>query len=156
MCLAVTAATNKQHSASKDTAKLDRETEELHRKSASPHRCLLHSSSSSSPDEKVTLSFSRALQQARVAKSWSQKDLATVSFSLSSPSHSHSPPPPPPPSHTHTHTHTQRINEKPQVVNEYESGKAIPNQQIISKLERALGVKLRGKDIGAPLGPKKK
>ena len=50
----------------------------------------------------------------------------------------------------------QRVNEKPQVVNEYESGKAIPNQQIILKLERAVGVKLRGRDIGAPLGPKKK
>jgi len=34
------------------------------------------------------------------------------------------------------------INEKPQVVGEYESGKAIPNPQIISKLERKLGVKL--------------
>jgi ribosome-binding protein aMBF1 (putative translation factor) len=34
------------------------------------------------------------------------------------------------------------INEKPQVVAEYESGKAIPNPQIISKLERSLGVKL--------------
>ena len=51
----------------------------------------------------------------------------------------------------------QRINEKPQVVNEYESGRAIPNQQVISKLERAVGVKLRGKDMGQPLhGPKKK
>ncbi|GMH25570.1 hypothetical protein Nepgr_027413 [Nepenthes gracilis] len=39
----------------------------------------------------------------------------------------------------------QMINEKPQVIQEYESGKAIPNQQIIGKLERALGVKLRGK-----------
>jgi putative transcription factor len=35
------------------------------------------------------------------------------------------------------------INEKPQVIQEYESGKAIPNQQIIRKLERALGTKLR-------------
>ena len=34
------------------------------------------------------------------------------------------------------------INEKPQVVGEYETGKAIPNPQIISKLERKLGVKL--------------
>ncbi|KAL8147605.1 multiprotein-bridging factor 1b [Apium graveolens] len=40
---------------------------------------------------------------------------------------------------------SQLINEKPQIIQEYESGKAIPNQQIISKLERALGVKLRGK-----------
>ncbi|KAK1327073.1 Multiprotein-bridging factor 1b [Acorus calamus] len=39
----------------------------------------------------------------------------------------------------------QMINEKPQVIQEYESGKAIPNQQIISKLERALGVKLRSR-----------
>ncbi|KAG2717677.1 hypothetical protein I3843_03G186800 [Carya illinoinensis] len=39
----------------------------------------------------------------------------------------------------------QMINEKPQVIQEYESGKAIPNQQIITKLERALGAKLRGK-----------
>ncbi|KDO46995.1 hypothetical protein CISIN_1g031871mg [Citrus sinensis] len=39
----------------------------------------------------------------------------------------------------------QLINEKPQVIQEYESGKAIPNQQILTKLERALGVKLRGK-----------
>ncbi|XP_010925628.1 multiprotein-bridging factor 1b [Elaeis guineensis] len=39
----------------------------------------------------------------------------------------------------------QLINEKPQVIQEYESGKAIPNQQIIIKLERVLGAKLRGK-----------
>jgi putative transcription factor len=38
----------------------------------------------------------------------------------------------------------QQINEKPQVIQEYESGKAIPNNQIIVKLERVLGVKLRG------------
>ena len=36
------------------------------------------------------------------------------------------------------------INEKPQIIQEYESGKAIPNQQILAKLERILGVKLRG------------
>ncbi|KAJ4726457.1 multiprotein bridging factor 1B [Melia azedarach] len=39
----------------------------------------------------------------------------------------------------------QLINEKPQIIQEYESGKAIPNQQILGKLERALSVKLRGK-----------
>ncbi|OTF75177.1 ubiquitin thioesterase OTU1-like protein [Euroglyphus maynei] len=47
-----------------------------------------------------------------------------------------------------------KICEKPQVVNEYEAGKAIPNQQILAKMERALGVKLRGKDKGLPLVPK--
>jgi putative transcription factor len=45
----------------------------------------------------------------------------------------------------------QTINEKPQVVNEYESGKAIPNQNVLGKMERALGIKLRGKNIGDPL-----
>ena len=35
-----------------------------------------------------------------------------------------------------------KINEKPQVVGEYESGKAVPNGQIIVKMERVLGVKL--------------
>lgn len=41
------------------------------------------------------------------------------------------------------------INEKPQVIADYESGRAIPNGQIISKLNRALGVQL-------PRGSKKK
>jgi len=42
---------------------------------------------------------------------------------------------------------------------ELESGKAIPNQQLLAKIERAVGVKLRGAPnlIGTPLGgPKKK
>jgi putative transcription factor len=42
---------------------------------------------------------------------------------------------------------SQLINEKPQIVQEYESGKAIPNQQILMKLERVLGVKLRGQAL---------
>ena len=40
------------------------------------------------------------------------------------------------------------------ILNEYESGKAIPNQAILAKMERALELKLRGKDKGAPLAPK--
>lgn len=39
----------------------------------------------------------------------------------------------------------QLINEKPQVIQEYESGKAIPNPQVLSKLSRALGVVLSNK-----------
>jgi len=31
---------------------------------------------------------------------------------------------------------------QPQIIQEYESGKAIPNNQVIAKIERALGVKL--------------
>lgn len=61
---------------------------------------------------KVDLSLRKAIQQARMAKKMSQKELATA------------------------------INEKPQVVGDYESGKAVPNPQIISKLERKLGCKL--------------
>eukprot|EP01117_Protostelium_nocturnum_P015457 TRINITY_DN5_c1_g1_i2.p1 TRINITY_DN5_c1_g1~~TRINITY_DN5_c1_g1_i2.p1 ORF type:complete len:133 (-),score=57.24 TRINITY_DN5_c1_g1_i2:171-569(-) len=66
--------------------------------------------------KKVPHTLSLRIQQARNEKGMTQKDLAT------------------------------KINEKPQVIGEYESGRAIPNGQIISKLERALGVKLRGKD----------
>ena len=69
----------------------------------------------------VSLSVSQAIQKARLAKGFNQKDLAT------------------------------KINEKQGVINEYESGKAIPNPQILGKLERILGVKLRGKDIGSEL-----
>ncbi len=38
----------------------------------------------------------------------------------------------------------QKINEKPSVLQDYEAGKAVPNAQILAKLERTLGVKLRG------------
>ena len=62
--------------------------------------------------DKVDKGFSKALQQARLAKKMNQKQLATA------------------------------INEKPQVINQYESGKAIPNNAVIAKIERALGAKL--------------
>ncbi len=48
------------------------------------------------------------------------------------------------------------INEKSQVINEYEQAKGIPNQQIINKLQRALGVKLTGANKGQPFGAPKK
>eukprot|EP01052_Picozoa_sp_SAG31_P054117 SAG31_NODE_14227_length_819_cov_1.705556_1_plen_136_part_00 len=41
----------------------------------------------------------------------------------------------------------QAINEKPGVINTYEQGKAIPNNAVLGKIEKALGVKLRGKQI---------
>lgn len=70
---------------------------------------------------KVDKSLSKAIMQARMDKNLTQKDLATA------------------------------INEKPQVVAQYESGKAIPNPQVIAKLERKLGVKLpRGGKSKAP------
>ncbi|OSX69061.1 hypothetical protein BU14_1910s0001 [Porphyra umbilicalis] len=63
----------------------------------------------------VSMSLSKSIQKARVDKKWSQAQLA------------------------------QAINEKPAVINQYEAGKALPNSQIISKMERALGTKLRQK-----------
>jgi len=77
----------------------------------------------------VPLQVGKVMMQARQAKGLTQKDLATS------------------------------INEKPQIVQEIEKGSAVVNQQILGKLERKLGVKLRGKDLGSPLGsagPKKK
>jgi len=61
----------------------------------------------------VELDLRLRIQKARQAKGWTQKELA------------------------------QRINEKATVVADYEAGKAIPNSQIISKMERALGAHLR-------------
>jgi len=60
----------------------------------------------------VSHEFKQALQQARLAKKVTQAALATA------------------------------INEKQTVINEYESGKAIPKGDIINKLNRALGVRL--------------
>jgi len=37
------------------------------------------------------------------------------------------------------------INEKASVINQYERGEAIPETAVLAKLEKALGVKLRGK-----------
>ncbi|PUU83173.1 multi protein bridging factor 1-domain-containing protein [Tuber borchii] len=80
------------------------------------------------PPPKIDQGVGKAMSKARLDKTptMTQKDLAT------------------------------KVNEKPSVINDYESGRAVPNQQVLAKLERALGVKLRGKDIGTPLGPKKK
>lgn len=70
----VNAGTNKQHLPTRNTAKLDRETEELKHKN-------------------IDNNVARYIQQGRQAKGLSQKDLAT------------------------------KINEKPQIVNDYEAGR---------------------------------
>jgi len=98
------ASQNKQHATTLNTAKLDRETEEL-------------------KHDKITQDVGKLIQQGRQGKGWTQKDLAT------------------------------RINEKPQIVQEYEQGKAVPNQNILGKIERAIGLRLRGKEKGQPMQP---
>ena len=62
--------------------------------------------------QKAGLGLGKAIQAGRTAKKLTQKQLATS------------------------------LNEKPQVIQQYENGQAIPNPQIIGKIERALGVKL--------------
>lgn len=115
-------------------AKLDRETDELSRKYRVPQppfslwyptaplfssktrdltgRPPLPPTLSPPADKKVGLGLGKAIQQARTSKGMTQAKLA------------------------------QAINEKPQIINTYENGKAIPNGQIITKIERALGAKL--------------
>lgn len=72
---------------------------------------------------KVGMDTGKVIQAARAAKGWKREEFAT------------------------------KICEKVQVVTDYENGTAIPNNQIFGKMERALGVKLRGKDKGQPLAP---
>ena len=45
---------------------------------------------------------------------------------------------------------------RPATITTYENGKAIPDNAVLGKMERHLGVKLRGKNIGDPLSGKKK
>lgn len=69
-------------------------------------------------EKKISLEVRKVIQQARQANKMSQSQLA------------------------------QQLNVKPNVINEYESGKVVPNNQLLGKMERILKVKLRGKDIG--------
>lgn len=62
--------------------------------------------------KRVSNDLKRALQHARQAKKLTQKQLAGL------------------------------VNEKVSVINSYENGSAIPNQQVKSKLQRVLGTKL--------------
>ena len=62
--------------------------------------------------KKLDISFKKAFQQARLKEKLSQKDLAS------------------------------RLNVKPSVINSYENGTCIPNNNFISSLERILKCKL--------------
>ena len=63
-------------------------------------------------DAKISTELKTAIMKARTAKGLTQKQLA------------------------------QQLNMQPQVINEYESGKGVPNNAIIAKIEKALGAKL--------------
>lgn len=63
----------------------------------------------------------QAIVDGRTAKGWNRKELA------------------------------RRIAQKESVVADLETGRALLNQALLAKVERQLGVKLRGKDIGSPL-----
>ena len=64
-------------------------------------------------NDKISLDIRQNIQQARLAKKWSQKQLA------------------------------QAINEQATQINKYESGKAVPDGKVLQKISRALGVKLK-------------
>ncbi|KAM0683379.1 Endothelial differentiation- factor 1 [Mitosporidium daphniae] len=49
-----------------------------------------------------------------------------------------------------------KIFEKPDIIHDYELGKGLYNPTILAKIERVLGVKLRGTNIGAPLNVPKR
>ena len=65
--------------------------------------------------ERVSNDIKVEIQKARTAKKLTQKQLATM------------------------------INERQDVIQSYENGKAIPNQQVLNKLRRALGIRLKKK-----------
>jgi putative transcription factor len=60
----------------------------------------------------INRNLAQAIQQARLAKKMTQAQLATA------------------------------INERQQIIQQYESGQALPNPQVLNKLDRVLGIHL--------------
>lgn len=105
-----------QIAALKRTGDVVTERKTAHHTGEAAHMRKLEESTEDFKHATVDRSLAQAISQARQAKKLTQKQLATA------------------------------INEKPQVIQQYEQGSAIPNPQVLSKLDRALGVHLpRGK-----------
>ncbi len=81
-------------------------------RSHSAHLAKLEDSDDVYKHNTVSTELKKAITQARMAKKMTQKQLA------------------------------QSINERAEVIQEYENGKAIPNPQVLNKLDRALGIHL--------------
>ncbi len=101
-----------QVAALKRTGEVVTERRTAHHSGESAHLRKLEESTEEFKHATVDRSLSQAIQQARTAKKLTQKQLATM------------------------------INEKPQIIQQYESGQAIPNPQVLLKLDRALGTTL--------------
>ena len=81
-------------------------------RSHSAHLAKLEDSDDVYKHKTVSIELKKAITQARMAKKMTQKQLANA------------------------------INERAEVIQEYENGKAIPNPQVLNKLDRALGIHL--------------
>lgn len=81
-------------------------------KNHSAHLAKLEDSNDVFKHATVDKALSKAITAARMAKKMTQAQLATA------------------------------INERPQIIQEYENGKAIPNPTVLNKLDKALGVHL--------------
>ncbi len=68
--------------------------------------------------ERVDLSVRQAIMKGRNARKMKQKDLANL------------------------------LALRSDIIINYENGKAVPNQRVLQKMERVLGIKLTGKNIG--------
>lgn len=76
------------------------------------HKLKIENETEELSHEKLDPEIKKLIMQARQAKGWTQKELA------------------------------QKLNVKPAVINDYESGRVIPNKQLLNKMQNILNVRL--------------